>query len=92
MPMGDETIRAALEEEGGQRIFNDAVLRRLGELEKHNKVTDNRLDTLEQYQAPIREISDVIRRFLIRLIVLALLGLVVAEATGFSDLSNLLDT
>ena len=90
MPMGDDTIIAVLEEEGGQRIFNDHVLRRLEEIQAHNKTTSERLDTLEQYQAPIREISDVIRRVLIRLIALAIIGLVVSEATGFSDISTLL--
>lgn len=88
--MGDETIRAVLGQDGGQEIFNDAVLRRLEEIEEHSKTTENRLFILEQYQAPLREVSDLVRRFLIRLIGLAILGLLISEATGLSNLSTLL--
>ena len=42
--MGDDkTLIAALGEEGGQQIYNEAVLRRLRAIEKHNVDTDARL-------------------------------------------------
>lgn len=80
--MGDETLIDILQEEGGQPIFNKSVLRRLNALEEHNLVTDSRLTELESYQAPIREIFIQVRKFVIYITALALIGLVMSEFSG----------
>jgi len=87
--MGDETLIDILQEEGGQPIFNNAVLRRLHALDEHNLVTDSRLTDIESYQAPIREISIQVRKFVIYITALALIGLVLSEVSGISNLSTL---
>jgi len=87
--MGDETLIDILQEEGGQPIFNNAVLRRLHSLEEHNLVTDTRLTEIESYQAPIREISKQVRKVIIYIVALALIGLVLSEETGIIDLSTI---
>lgn len=86
--MGDETLTEILQEEGGQPIFNNAVLRRLQALEEHNLVTDSRLTEIESIQAPIREISKQVRKFIIYGIALAITGLGMSE---FSGLINMVD-
>lgn len=88
--MGDETLLDILQEEGGQQIFNNAVLRRLQSLEEHSTDTDSRLSEIESYQAPIREISKQVRKFIIYMTALALIGLVVSEISGISNLSTVL--
>ncbi len=87
--MGDETLLDVLKEEGGQPIFNNAVLRRLHDLEEHNLVTDSRLTEIESYQAPIREISIQVRKFVIYITALAIIGLVLSEVSGISNLSQI---
>ena len=86
--MGDETLIDILQEEGGQPIFNNAVLRRLHALEEHNLVTDSRLTEIESYQAPIREISIQVRKVIIYMTALALMGLVLSEFFGIDDFST----
>lgn len=88
--MGDETLTDILQEEGGQQIFNNAILRRIQALEEHNSVTDSRLTEIESIQAPIREISKQVRKFIIYITALALIGLVVSEISGISSLSTIL--
>ena len=80
--MGDETLTDILQEEGGQQIFNNAILRRLQALEEHNLVTDSRLTEIESYQAPIREVFIQVRKFVIYITALALIGLVMSEISG----------
>lgn len=86
--MGDETLIDILREEGGQPIFNNAVLRRLQALEEHDLVIDSRLTEIESIQAPIREISTQVRKFFIYITALALIGLVLSEIAGINSLST----
>jgi len=88
--MGDETLIDILQEGGGQPIFNNAVLRRLQSLEEHNLVTDFRLTEIESYQAPIREISIQVRKFVIYITALALIGLVLSEVSSMINLSQIM--
>jgi len=88
--MGDETLLDILQEEGGQPIFNNAVLRRLQALEEHNSVTDSRLTEIESYEAPIREVFIHVRKFVIYITALAFIGLVLSEVSGISDLSTVI--
>jgi len=88
--MGDETLTDILLEEGGQPIFNNAILRRIQALEEHNLVTDSRLTEIESYQAPIREVFIQVRKFVIYITALAFIGLVLSEVAGISNLSTVL--
>ena len=88
--MGDETLIDILQEEGGQPIFNNAVLRRLQALEEHDLVIDSRLTEIESIQAPIREISTQVRKVFIYITALALIGLVLSKFSGISDLSTVI--
>jgi len=87
--MGDETLIDILQEEGGQPIFNNAVLRRLQSLEDHAKTVDDKIDVIERYQIPLREIMNLASKFLIYICAMAILGLVLSEVSGINDLSTI---
>ncbi len=87
--MGDDkTLIAALGEEGGQQIFNEAVLRRLRAIEKHIVASDARLDELEAVQAPIREVFREVRRIFIKVIGLIIAGLILSELSGITEIAK----
>ena len=87
--MGDDkTILAALGEEGGQQIFNEAVLRRLRVIEHHAVSVDARLDDIEAVQAPISEVFREVRRIFIKVIGLIIAGLILSELSGVTDIAT----
>ncbi len=68
--MNDDTITGAIAGKGPEELFKEYALRHISELESSVKFLETRVQTLEEYQEPLRQIQDQIKKWLIKAFVL----------------------